>query len=74
MYRYEKHDETVHWGWFISIAAIYLTTLYGDCMHNMNTFQGMTKDLIIRTAIVTIVTEISKIFLSILRASNNYFL
>ena len=74
MYRYEKHDETVHWGWFISIAAIYLTTLYGDCMHNMNTFQGMIKDLIIRTAIVTIATGISKIFISIVRASNNHFL
>ena len=75
MYRYEKHDEAVHWGWFISIAAIYLTTLYGDCMHNMNTFQGMTKDLIIRTAIVTIVTGISTLCARIynVKSSNTSF-
>lgn len=74
MYRYEKHDETVHWGG-ISIAAIYLTTLYGDCMHNMNTFQGMTKDLIIRTSIVTIVTEISTLCARIynVKSSNTSF-
>ena len=61
MYRYETHDDAVHWGWFISIAAIYLTTLYGDWMHNMNTFQGAAKDFAIRTSIVVIITGITKI-------------
>ena len=74
MYRYEKHDEAIHWGWFISIAAIYMATLYGDCMHNLNSFQGMTKDLIIRTAIVAFVAGISIISLFIMRTSNNHFL
>ena len=69
MYRYEKHDEAIHWGWFISIAAIYIATLYGDCMHNMNSFQGMTKDLIIRTAIVAIVAGISVIATTICSTS-----
>ena len=69
MYRYEKHDEAIHWGCFISIAAIYMATLYGDCMHNMNSFQGMTKDLIIRTAIVAIVAGISIIATTICNTS-----
>lgn len=62
IYRYEKHDVSAHWGWYISIAAIYLATLYGDWLHNMNSFQGMVKELVIKTSIVVIVTGISTIF------------
>ena len=36
VYRYEKKNEAIHWGWFVSIAEMYMSVLYGDMLHRMN--------------------------------------
>ncbi len=59
LYRYEKKDDAIHWGWFISIAGIYLTVLYGDMLHRMNSAQKVMENLAIRTLVVLVVLAIS---------------
>lgn len=49
VYRYEKKNEATHWGWFVSIATIYMTVLYGDMLHRMNSTQEVIESLVIRT-------------------------
>ncbi len=59
IYRCEKCDESIHWGWFVSIATMYLTVLYGDLLHRMDSTQGAIESLLLRTVVVVIVTGIS---------------
>jgi hypothetical protein len=67
IYRYERCDEAIHWGWFISIATIYLTVLYGDLLHRMDSVQGVMESLMLRTVVVVFVTGISLIVAKILK-------
>ena len=48
VYRYEKKNEAIHWGWFVSIAAMYMTVLYGDLLHRMDSAQGAIESLMIK--------------------------
>jgi transcriptional regulator with XRE-family HTH domain len=59
IYRYEIYGETVHWGWFLSIATMYLSVLYGDLLHRMDSTQGLMKSLAHSTAVVLAATGIS---------------
>ena len=59
IYRYEKYDKTIHWGWFISTASMYLMVLYGDLLHKMSSFQGVIESLVIRTVITLMITGIA---------------
>lgn len=54
LHRYEKEDETIHWGWFVSIATIYMTILYGDMLHRMISVQGIIESLALRTLLVLV--------------------
>ena len=58
LYRYEKRDEAIHWGWFISIAVMYMTVLYSDMLHRMSSVQGVFESLMIRTLVVLVVTGV----------------
>lgn len=57
--RYEKKDEAIHWGWFISVAVMYITVLYSDVLHRMNSAQEAIESLIIRTLVVLAATGVS---------------
>lgn len=59
VYRHEKYGEAIHWGWFVSMAAIYLAVLYGDLLHRMSDVRGAMESLVLRTLIVVIVTGVS---------------
>jgi transcriptional regulator with XRE-family HTH domain len=61
IYRYERWDEAIHWGWFLSIATMYLTVLYSDLLHRMDSAQGVMEILVLRTVVVMIVTGIALI-------------
>jgi hypothetical protein len=67
IYRYERCDEAIHWGWFISIATRYLTVLYGDLLHRMDSVQGVMESLMLRTVVVVFVAGISLIVAKILK-------
>ena len=58
-YKYEKKDEAVHWGWFISVAVMYLTSLYSDMLHRLVSDQVVIENLMIRTLIVLGVAVVS---------------
>ncbi len=68
LYRYEKKDEAIHWGWFISIAAMYITVLYGDMLHRMNSVQGVIESLAIRTLVVLAAVGMSLVTAEIIKA------
>ncbi len=59
LYRYEKNDETIHGGWFISVAVMYMTILYSDMLHRMNYPQEVFEILMIRTLVVLAAAGIS---------------
>lgn len=59
LYRYEKKDEAIHWGWFISVAVMYITVLYSDVLHRMSSAQEFIESLMIRTLVVLAATGIS---------------
>ncbi len=59
LYRYEKKDEAIHWGWFISVAVMYMTILYSDMLHRMSYPQEVFESLVIRTLLVLVVTGVS---------------
>ncbi|MDD6155920.1 MAG: helix-turn-helix transcriptional regulator [Lachnospiraceae bacterium] len=67
IFRYKRCDEAIHRGWFISIATMYLTVLYGDLLHRMISIQGAMESLIFRTVIVVIVTGISLVVAKIIK-------
>jgi len=53
LYRFEKTDKSSHWGYFSSIAVMYLTVLYSDMLRRMSS-QEFIKMLIVRTLIVLV--------------------
>lgn len=59
LYRYEKKDEGIHWGWFVSTAVMYSAVLYGDMLHRMSSTQGAIESLTKRTLIVLAAVVIS---------------
>jgi transcriptional regulator with XRE-family HTH domain len=61
IYRYERCDEAIHWGWFISIATMYLTVFYSDLQHRMDSSQGALESLTFRTVVVVCVMGIALI-------------
>lgn len=58
VFRFWKYDESIHWGWLVSVSAIYLAILYSDLLHRMNSLQGMIESLSIRTIIILLITGI----------------
>jgi hypothetical protein len=70
IYRYERCDEAIHWGWFISIATMYLTVFYGDLLHRMDSVQGAMESLTFRTVVVVFVTGIALIGAKIVKNHN----
>ena len=67
VYRYEKKNEAIHWGWFVSIAAMYMSVLYGDMLHRMNSAQGAIESLAIRTLVVLVTAGISLVAAKIIK-------
>ena len=67
IYRCKKCDEAIHWGWFISIATMYLTVFYGDLLHRMDSTQGAIESLMLRTVVVVIVTGTSWVVAKVLK-------
>jgi transcriptional regulator with XRE-family HTH domain len=67
IYRYERYDEAIHWGWFISIATMHLAALYGDLLYRMDSTKGVFENLIVRTVVVVIATGISLVMAKILK-------
>lgn len=59
LYRYEKNDEVIHWGWFISVAVMYMTILYSDMLHRMSYPQEVFESLVIRTLVVLATAGVS---------------
>ena len=72
VYRYEKKNEAIHWGWFVSIATMYMSVLYGDMLHRMNSAQGAMESLAIRTLIVLVDVGISLAVTKIIKTKENY--
>ena len=58
VFRFWKYDESIHWGWLVSVSAIYLAILYSDLLHRMNSLQGVIESLSIRTIIILLITGI----------------
>ena len=58
VFRFWKYDESIHWGWLVSVSAIYLAILYSDLLRRMNSLQGMIESLSIRTIIILLITGI----------------
>ena len=50
--RLERYDEAVHWGWYVSVAVLYLVSMYGDLLHSLSSAQKAVKGLAGRTAVV----------------------
>lgn len=71
IYRCKKCDEAIHWGWFISTAVIYLSVLYGDMLHRMDSTQGAIESLAKRTLIVLVAVVISLIMAKLLKTKTN---
>lgn len=63
VYRHETYGEAIHWGWFVSMAAIYLAVLYGDLLHRMSDVRGAMESLVLRTLIVVIATGVSLVIM-----------
>lgn len=61
LYRYDKRDVAIHWGWFVSIATMYMTILYSDMLHIMCPIQETIDSLAIRTLVVLVTVGISLI-------------
>lgn len=59
LYRYVKNDEAIHWGWFVSVAVMYMTILYSDMLHRMNSGQAVIESLVIRTLAVLAAAGVS---------------
>lgn len=70
LHRYEKNG-VVHWGWFVSIATIYMTVLYGDMLHRMISAQEVIGSLVIRTLIVLVTLGISLVVAKIVKRKAN---
>ena len=58
--RFKRYDEAVHWGWYVSVAALYLVSMYGDLLHNLSSAQEAVKGLVGRTAVVVIFGDYEK--------------
>lgn len=58
VFRFWKYDESIHWGWLVSVSSIYLAILYSDLLHRMNSLQGVIESLSIRTIIILLITGI----------------
>lgn len=71
LYRYNKKDKRTHWGWFISIATMYLTVFYGDLLHRMDSTQGAIEGLAKRTLIVLAAVVISLIVAKLLNTNTS---
>ncbi len=71
IYRYAKKNEAIHWGWFASIATIYMTVLYGDMLHRMDSAQRGIENLVIRTLLVLATVGISLVAAKIIKAKAN---
>ena len=67
VFRYEKKDAPIHWGWFISLAAMYICVLYGDMLHRISSVQGAIETLAIRTIVVLVATGISLVVARIIK-------
>lgn len=52
--RLERYDETVHWGWYVSVAVLYMVSMYGDLLHSLSSAQEAVKGLAGRTAVVVV--------------------
>lgn len=71
LHRYEKKNETIHWGWFVSIATIYTTVLYGDMLHRMISVQGVIESLVLRTLLVLAAVGIFLVVAKIIKTKAN---
>lgn len=71
IYRYEKTNEAIHWGWFVSIATIYMTVLYSDMLHRMDSAQKVIENLVIRTLLVLAAVGISLVTAKIIKSKAN---
>lgn len=58
LFRLERNDETIHWGWFISVATIFVSVLYGDWLHRISSAQNAIESLGIRTGVSFLITGI----------------
>lgn len=71
LHRYEKENETIHWGWFVSIATIYTAVLYGDMLHRMISVQEVIESLMLRTLLVLATVGISLVATKIIKRKVN---
>ena len=37
--RLERYDEAMHWGWYVSVAVLYLVSMYGDLLYSLSSDQ-----------------------------------
>ena len=52
MYMFERRIISIHFGWFLSVASMYLLVLYGDLLHRINSTQGLLENLAIKSFVV----------------------
>lgn len=55
-YKLMKQEEAVHWGWYLSMASIYLSAICSDLLHRLSSTQDLLINLAMRTAVVLLIT------------------
>lgn len=71
LFRYNRTDDSAQLGGLVSVATMYLISLYGNLFHKINTFQGVVNEFAIITVAVTCCTAISLIVTRISKKKNN---
>ncbi len=59
LFRYEKYDLVINWGWFVSVSSVYLTVLFGDLLHRFSSEKNMIESLSVRTVLILAITGVS---------------
>ena len=59
LYRNEKKDVAMHWGYMVWVATIHLTVLYSDLLYRLENLDRMIHILAVRTLIVFVAFAIS---------------
>lgn len=52
LYRNVKRSADIHWGYIVSVSAVYLTVLYGDMLHRLTAVDEFYQILTVRTLVV----------------------
>lgn len=70
--RLERYDEAMHWGWYVSVAVLYLVSMYEDLLHSLSSAPKAVKGLAGRTAVVVVFVVIFLMLTKLLKKQSNH--